>query len=290
MWTTLVALILAWFLAWTIARHFSRPIAALATEASELAKGQFDGSAGRGSSAELDRLADAMEQAAADITKARNAQRDFLANVSHDLRTPLTMIRGYAEMVRDISWRDEAQRENDLGVIIRESERLTGLVNDVIGYSKLDECSLALQSSTFDFSAMARTVVGQFEPICAREGRVINADIASNLTVTGDERQLSRVLYNLIDNAVTHAESAIWISASQGAGAVRVEVRDDGAGIPAQTLPHVWDRYFRTAQTGRNKVGSGLGLAICKQILEAHDCRYGVQSEAGKGSVFWFEI
>ena len=174
MWVTAAALALSFLLAWLIARRFARPVKTLSEQAGGLANGQFDGSACRGSSAELDHLADSLEQAARDITEARSYQRDFLANISHDLRTPLTMIRGYAELVRDISWKDDSAREADLNLIISESERLTGLVNDIIDYSKLESGKIEPNMADFDYTATARQVVSQFAPPREKEGYHIN--------------------------------------------------------------------------------------------------------------------
>ena len=289
---SLAALLLSLLLAWHIARRFSRPIAVLSEQAAGLAEGQFDGGSSRGFCEEVDVLADSMARAAADITEARSYQRDFLANISHDLRTPLTMIRGYAEMVRDISWRDEAQREADLSVIIDESDRLTGLVNDIIDFSKLDSGRMEVKCRTMDLSGMAREVVGQFEALCLREGYRIVPEIEPGLCVVADEEQLSRVLYNLIGNAIDHTGEGrtVWVNVSRQGSAVRTEVRDDGPGISPEDLHHIWNRYFKSMQAGRGPVGSGLGLAICQEILEAHGCRYGVDSEVGQGSLFWFEM
>ena len=300
MWVTVAALALSFLLAWLIARRFARPVKTLSEQAGGLANGQFDGSACRGFSAELDHLADSLEQAARDITEARSYQRDFLANISHDLRTPLTMIRGYAELVRDISWKDDSAREADLNLIITESERLTGLVNDIIDYSKLESGKVEPQLMDFDYTAMARRVVSQFAPLREKrreasplgEGYRIIEEIEGSLIVSGDEGQLARVLYNLVDNAVSHAGEGRSVSVrvfSRG-DTVRTEVCDDGAGILADLLPHVWDRYFKANQQKRNKRGSGLGLAICREILDVHSCAYGAESEEGKGSMFWFEM
>ena len=292
LWVTAISLVLAFGLAWLLARRFSAPISRIAVEAQHLAQGQFDGKEAKGFSREMDALSDALEQAASDITEARTYQKDFLANISHDLRTPLTMIRGYAEMVRDISWRDEQKRESDLGVIIRETDRLTALVNDIADFEGMESGKMEPVMARFSISQMAHTVISQFASLCEQEGYMIREDICPDVFVSGDEAQLSRVLYNLIDNAVTHAgeDKMVRVSVQPRDSVVRIEVEDHGAGIPAEVLPHVWDRYFRAAQRKRNKKGSGLGLAISKEIVEKHNGKYGVESHEGKGSVFWFEV
>ncbi|MBR0162513.1 MAG: HAMP domain-containing histidine kinase, partial [Oscillospiraceae bacterium] len=263
LWVTAISLVLAFGLAWLLARRFSAPISRIASEARHLAQGQFGGEGAKGFSSEMDTLSDALEQAASDITEARTYQKDFLANISHDLRTPLTMIKGYAEMVRDISWRDEEKRESDLGVIIREADRLTALVNDIVDFEGMESGKTQMTMTRFSISEMAQSVIGQFSSLCQREGYTIHAEIMPDLIVNGDEKQLSRVLYNLIDNALTHTgdDKTVLVAVRQHGDSIHIEVEDHGHGIPAEVLPHVWDRYFRAAQRKRNKKGSGLGLA-----------------------------
>ena len=291
-WVTVVSLVLAFALSWLLARRFSEPVARIAAQAQNLSAGKYDPSGTKGFSAELDALSDSLEQAASDITEARTYQKDFLANISHDLRTPLTMIRGYAEMVRDISWRDEEKREKDLGVIIREADRLTALVNDIVDFSGMDSGKMEIRMSRFSFSTMTEAVVWQFASLCKQEGYTIQTHIEPELNCNGDEAQLSRVLYNLIDNALTHAgeDKTVIVRTDRHDGTIRVEVEDHGPGIPEDILSHVWDRYFRNAERKRNKKGSGLGLAISREIIEKHGGTYGAESAERKGSIFWFAI
>ena len=144
----------------------------------------------------------------------------------------------------------------------------------------------------FSISEMAQSVISRFSSLCEKEGYSILTEITPDLFVSGDEAQLSRVLYNLIDNAITHAgnDKTVRVSVRSYNGTVRVEVQDHGSGIPMDVLPHVWDRYFRAAQRKRNRKGSGLGLAISREIIEKHLGTCSVESQEGKGSTFGFEV
>lgn len=291
-WITAASLLLAFIIAYFIARRFARPVAVLSAQAGHMAQGELARGFEKGFCAELDELADTLEQTAATLARTENFRREFLANISHDLRTPLTMIRGYAEMVRDISWEDEKQRETDLTVIIREANRLSGLVGDILDYTALQAGTRENAFEAIDLSAAAREVLAQFEPLCARGSCRIDACVEPGLTVCGDRRQLARVLYNLIDNAISHAgeNKAVQVTVKAAGAGVRAEVRDFGAGISPEDLPHIWERYFTLKQQKRNEQGSGLGLAISKEILKAHGAEFGAESEWGQGSIFWFEL
>lgn len=291
-WVTVASLSLSFFLAYLIARRFSRPFSTLSSQAKQMAEGNFDGVFETGFCTELDELSDTLRQTADKLVKTENFRREFLANVSHDLRTPLTMIRGYAEMVQDFSWDDEGQREADLSVIIREAGRLTSLVNDIIEYTSLQSKPKMMDCEDFDLGAAAQEVIMQFEPLCLRSGFCIEARIDTHMLVNGSQKQMSRVLYNLIDNAVSHAgdKKKIQVLVKKIDKRVQVEVHDFGNGISPDDLPYIWERYFTLKQRKRNEKGSGLGLAISKEILLAHKAKFGVDSQEGEGCTFWFEL
>lgn len=291
-WVTGASLLLAFAIAFFIARRFSRPVTVISAQAKHLAEGDFTAGFQKGFCAELDELADTLSQTSSELSKAESFRREFLANISHDLRTPLTMIRGYAEMVRDISWGDDMQRETDLSIIIRETNRLTGLVNEILEYTSLQSKVQTMKYEGVDISVAAQKVLAQFEPLCARNGYNIEAHIEASLTVYGNRRQLSRVLYNLIDNAISHAgeKKTVKVVLKDAGMVVRAEVCDFGNGISKNDLPYIWERYFTLKQQKRNEKGSGLGLAISKEILLAHNANFGVESTEGQGSTFWFEL
>ncbi len=289
-WVSVLSLVLGFVLAWIISKRFEKPVAQIADSAKAIAGGSFHPELPRGFCAELDELSDTLGETALRLEKAQNAQREFLANVSHDLRTPLTMIKGYAEMVKDISWSDEEKREKDLDIITREADRLTALVNEILDFSAMQSDGVPLAYSVIDLSRAVRDVIEQFAPFCQQNGYVIETEIADGVTARADETQLKRVIYNFIDNAVNHTDDSkkIKVSLTAWGGSTRFAVTDYGKGIADEDLPYIWDRYY-TARRRQNKAAvSGLGLSIAKEILTAHRARFGVDNKTG--CTFWFEL
>ena len=289
-WVSVLSLILSFVLAWVISKRFERPVAQIAASAKEIAGGSFHPKLPKGFCTELDELSDTLGETASRLEKAQNAQREFLANVSHDLRTPLTMIKGYAEMVKEISWSDEEKREKDLDIITREADRLTALVNEILEFSAMQADGSVKEYEKIDLSRAVREVTNQFTSFCEQGGYVIETEITEGITVSADEAQIKRVIYNFIDNAVSHTDESkkIKVSLTAGGGCARFAVTDYGKGIPDEELPYIWNRYY-TARNRKNKaVVSGLGLPIAKEILTAHRAKFGVDSK--HNCTFWFEL
>ncbi|MGN1073742.1 MAG: sensor histidine kinase, partial [Eubacteriales bacterium] len=229
LWVSVLSLALSFLLAYFLARRFEKPLRSLTRQAQALAGGQpapVEGS--RGFCTELDTLSDTLSGSAAALERLERARRELLANVSHDLRTPLTMIQGYAEMVRELSWSDETARNRDLDVIIREAKRLTALVNEILAYSSLQALEKPPETAVFDLSEAVRDVAGQFAALCAGQGIALRTDAEPGLRVCGNRAQLERVIYNLIDNAVNHAGERPEIAVSLRA--VSAAEGTDGAG------------------------------------------------------------
>ena len=217
-------------------------------------------------------------------------RRDLIANVSHDLRTPLTMISGYGEMMRDLP--GENTPEN-VQVIIDEAHRLSNLVNDLLDLSKLQENKIELHIQDFDLTQLIQTVLYRYEKFMTQDGFDIQFQPAESVRVNADPDRLGQVLYNFINNAINYSldDKRIVIRQRINGNRVRVEVEDHGEGISEDKLNYIWDRYYKVDKTHkRSSAGSGIGLAIVREILELHHAQYGVRSEVGQGSVFWFEL
>lgn len=287
---TVVMVLLAFSLALILSRLLARPIVKVNETAKELAKGNYDITFSGGGYREISELNQTLNYTAGELSKVESLRRELLANISHDLRTPLTMIGGYAEMMRDIP--GENIPEN-VQVIIDETTRLNRLVNDLLDLSKLQAGVQQLTPSRFSLTQMARDTVSRLGRMTEADGCHITFQGGEDAWVEADEMKISQVLYNLVSNAINYTgdDRSVTLRQTVSDGWVRIEVADTGEGIPADKLPYVWDRYYKLDKTHkRAAVGTGLGLSIVKNVLELHKARYGVSSEVGKGSVFWFAL
>lgn len=285
-------LVLAVALALLISRKISRPIVGISRTAGELTRGNYHVVFRGTGYQEVVRLAEVLTEAAEGLRRTEQLQRELIANVSHDLRTPLTMIAGYSEMIRDIP--GEATPEN-MQVIIDEARRLTTLVGDLLDLSRLQAGIEKLSLAPFDLQALSAEIAGRVSHLSAQDGVTIALDIQPGpLPVSGDRARMAQVIYNFLLNGVAHAgEDAIVTLRLRAEGAVtRLEVSDTGEGIPPEQLQSIWERYYKLdAVHSRAGGGSGLGLSIVRSILSQHPgVEYGVSSEVGRGTTFWFTI
>lgn len=284
---TAVMVLLGGILALFIARRISRPVAAVNEAAKELAKGNYEIRFAESGSREVSELAQTLNYAAGELSKVEGLRRELLANVSHDLRTPLTMIRGYSEVMRDLP--GENTPEN-VQIIIDETERLTSLVHDLLDLSRLESGVLTLDKSRFNLTESIRTILHRYDKLADYS---FPFEASEDVFVTADELKISQVVYNLVNNAITYAgeDKTVTLRQTVTDGRVRVSVTDTGEGIPADKLRDIWERYYKVDKEHRRaQVGTGLGLSIVKNILELHGGAYGVESELGAGSTFWFEL
>lgn len=287
LYITGMMLILALILALILSKHISRPIVKINSTAKAFGRGEYDVTFEEGGYREIAELANTLNYAATELSKTEALRRDLIANVSHDLRTPLTMITGYSEVMRDLP--GENTPEN-VQIIIDESMRLTTLVNDMLDISKLQSGTQPFQRCDFDLTQSIRTILLRYSKLTDYN---ITFDAQENVTVNADELKISQVVYNLVNNAITYtgADKRVAISQAVEGGKVRVEVRDTGEGIPQDKLHDIWDRYYKVDKAHkRAQIGTGLGLSIVKTILNMHGGAYGVRSQEGSGSTFWFEL
>ena len=216
-----------------------------------------------------------------------------MANVSHDLKTPLTMIKAYAEMVRDITYKDKKKREDNLNVIIEETDRLNLLVGDILTLSKLQANSDILEIETFDLKKEIVGILKRYDYLKETEGYEVIVNMPEELIVRADKKKINQVIYNLVNNALNYTgnDKKVYINITEDKKDYLVEIIDSGKGIAQEDIEHIWDKYYKKDKNHRrNVVGTGLGLSIVKEILECHDMSYGVRSIKNKGTTFYFRI
>ena len=286
LWVTLLSVIIGFVLAWFMSRSFSRPVAQLTEKAHRLGEEVDSLPSCEGFCSELDELNATLDNTADKLRRSQEFQNELLANVSHDLRTPLTMIKGYAEMIRDISRTDEKQCAEDVAVIVEETDRLTSLVNEILEYSELQMTDAELAMNDVDLSEIVVSVADSFENLYSKDSFVFERSIEDSIHISGNASRLQRAVYNLMDNAVRHAGGNKWIGVTLKADDKAViEIADHGDGIAPEELERIWDKYY-TSRQRRGKGVSGLGLAIVKQTVALHNGKCEAESEVGKGSVF----
>ena len=290
---SLIVLIVSFMLAVALSVRLSAPIENLTRSATELSKGNYNVKFDGASFTETKELARALNKASYEMEKTDFYQREIIANVSHDLKTPLTMIRSYAEKIIDISGDNPEKRNADLNIIIAETERLNRMVTDMLSVSNLQSNNVEMHMETFDLVEAAESVYESFRVLASSEGFQIYFHPCKPSYVVGDRSRLIQVMNNFVSNAVKYSgdNKYVEIRLNKTSRKVTFHCIDHGVGIPSDEIGHVWDKYYRTsANHERGIEGTGLGLAISKGILNLHSAKYGVESEEGKGSDFWFEM
>ena len=292
---TIEAIFLGGLFALFYSKRLARPVTEMNKQAKELGKGnydvRFDSNSGY---SEVNELAETLNNAAEELGKSNALQRDLLANVSHDLRTPLTMVKSYAEMIRDISGDDKERRDEHLGVIIEEADRLSDLVGDILTLSKIQSGTMEFDMKPFDIQDAAASVLATYRVMEQENYEFVTEYLPFSPVVTGDESRIQQVFSNLISNAVRYSKKEggrITIGFEKlDKEHVRCYVADNGIGIAPEDLDSIWNRYQKASrQNKRAAAGStGLGLSIVREILERHGAEYGVESKEGEGSRFWF--
>lgn len=286
-------LIIAILISSLISKILTDPIVKISDSANKLAKGNFDVTFQTNSNIkEIKNLSETLERAKNELSKTDSLRKDLMANVGHDLKTPLTMIKAYAEMTRDINQNKEKRQEN-MNIIIEETDRLTLLVNDILNLSKLQSETYELKLEKFDINELIKSIIKRYKILIKDEKYKFMYEDKGQVFVEADKTRIEQVIYNLINNAVNYTgdDKKVYINLKEEKRFVRVEVIDTGNGISDKDIKNIWNKYYHNElKHKRNAYGTGLGLSIVKTILESHGYKYGVNSSKGNGTMFYFEI
>ena len=242
---------------------------------------------------EMGYLAASLNYMASEIARSEDNQKKFVANVSHDFRSPLTSIKGYLEAMLDGTIPPE-MHEKYLTIVLNETDRLTKLTSSLLTLNNLNTKGVMLERTDFDINQVIRNVAASFEGTCRQKNVAIELVLVGDyLYVNADMGKIQQVLYNLLDNAIkfSHHDSAIKIEITEKRSKIFVSVKDRGIGIPKDDLKLIWDRFYKSdLSRGKDKKGTGLGLSITKEIIHAHGEHINVISTEGVGTEFIFSL
>lgn len=288
---TIVITVAASIIAYYLSRKFTKPIREIQNTVEKMAKGDLTATTGVTLEDELGQLSDSVEKLGEELQRIDVLRKEVIANVSHELRSPLALIGGYAEMVRDVNWSKEKEREEDLNLIIKEANRMSEMVNDILDYSQLQSGYSQLKLDAYNLYDLICAEVLQCEGTA--EENHVHLRIRSEKTdvpVRVDALKMSQVIRNLLYNAINHTTDGetIEINLKETKTAYRVSVTNPGDEIPEEDREIIWERYQRSQHQGGRRQGTGIGLSIVSTILNAHGMTYGVICNDGKTS-FWFE-
>jgi signal transduction histidine kinase len=289
----LIALVIAFLISWFVARWITRPLKKISNSAQQLASGDFPPIPLEGPS-EVQQLAGVINKMDLKVRNSLQSQKEFVANVSHEFKTPLTSIQGFAQAILDGAVETEDEKRHAAQIILDETNRLDYLVNELLMLARLDAGTMKLNKSKIEVNQVIENVLEKFKFRIKKKSITIKKRYDEQTFVYADGERIVQVFINLLDNAIKFTQTGGWvdISTQLEKGFVRVSIADSGVGIPEGDLKRVFDRFYQVDKSrhGGNDKGVGLGLSIAHQIVLAHEGEISVTSESGKGSCFMVKI
>lgn len=284
---TLIAAIFAALLS----RYFVKPIRVIKATVDQLAKGELTASPGLTLNDELGQLSDSVDKLSQSLQRVDILRKEVIANVSHELRSPLALIRGYAEMVRDINWKNDEKRNEDLNLIIQEASRMSEMVSDIMDYSQIQAGYIQLKKEQYNLYQIIEPEIAHCRQSAIEYNIAIRLEsVRNNIPIYADGIKICQVIRNLLNNAVNHTADGetIIVLIEEFKEKIRVLVMNPGEPISKEECAIIWERYQRSQHHGGRKKGTGIGLSIVSTYLQAHGMNYGVDCEDGL-TKFWFE-
>jgi signal transduction histidine kinase len=261
-----------------ISRSIVRPLQALSKSAQQVAKGEYlDELPETTGPTELRQVSEAFNRMTGEVRSTQESQREFLANVSHDLKTPLTSIQGYSQAIID----GAAKNPADAAAIIHdEAERLNRMVTELTDLARIQAGRLSLKLNGLDIGAITAAIAERLSIVAEKKNITIHSQTSAMPQIAGDGDRLVQVLMNIIGNAIKYTPNGgqIWVSTAVALGGVEIVVRDNGIGIPAEDLPRIFERFYQVDKSRGPSRGTGLGLAITHEIVQAHGGKIRIES------------
>ena len=282
---------IASLLAAVLSRQFTKPIDQIKDAVDRLTHNDFSARPRLEREDELGQLSRSVDQLGEALQRVDRLRKEVIANVSHELRSPLAVIGGYAEMVRDITWKDNGQREENLNLIIREARRMSDMVDDILDYSQLQAGYLQLKKGWHDLYGILEAETAFCRPGAMEHHILLElACPRQEIWLFIDPLKIRQVIRNLLYNAINHTEEGqkITLNALSGPYAFHVSISNPGPPIPMEEREIIWERYQRSQHQNGRRLGTGIGLSIVSTILEAHGMAYGVECRDG-WIHFWFD-
>lgn len=277
-----------------LSRYITRSLREVSVAAGKIAEGDFDQRVDTKTEDEFGKLGQSINNMTRRLADSERMRKDFIANVSHELRSPLTSIQGFIDALLDGRHTDREESKKYLTIIQKETYRLSKLINDLLEISKFDSQGVQFNMEPFPLNTVINRAIVSLKPRLDEKNIIVKTAIPLDLPLCdGDEDRIEQVIHNLLSNAIHYSpvEGKILISGFLRENEIQVEVADNGPGIPAEELPKVWERFYRVDKDrSRRKGGTGLGLAIVREIIKKHGGRVIAESEQGEGAVFGFTL
>ena len=289
----LIMLIISFAVLGLISGRIMRPIKKINAAAEQYSKGNFDVKLDIKSGDEIGQLAASLEYMASELSKLEKYRKDFISNISHDFRSPLTSIKGYVQAIQDGTIPPEKQ-DRYLNIIVNETNRLSKLTTGLLELNKFDSYGIWLVAKDFDVLDLVRMAMNSYEGKCIERGiKIWLNNHCEHTMVYADKTKIQQVIYNLLDNAIkfTPEGKSIYITLTEKNEKIFISIKDEGCGIPKEDIPKIWVRFYKAdASRGKDKQGTGLGLSITKEIMKAHNENINVVSTEGVGTEFTFSL
>ena len=287
-----VSFLLGALLAFLVARHQTRPVREIERAVRAFSRGELSRRVKLNCGGELEQLGHEINRMAEQLEHMEESRRSFVANVSHELRSPMTSMKGYVQAMLDGTISDE-DRPRYLQVVLDETNRLTDLVRDLLDLSRLESGKFPMDLASFDANEMMRRILIRFAQRIEEKGIGVDVQLAADpCFAMGDVNRITQVISNFVDNAVKFMPGeggVLTLRTRREGGSVRFEVQDNGPGVDAADQPHVFDRFYKADKAHTAGMGTGLGLSICRSILQQHKCDIEMKSRPGE-TVFSFAL